>query len=281
MKKLTLIIAFVIINVSFIGAQNMLLKKTTSTSFNNSIIYDYYKYSVDWKLDSVVRVTQQGDTMMLFLFENDSLKTEIQPNYIFNYVYYGSDSIVQFTSMYPNWENYKSGIYYINSDFEMISYNSLYQNGNISGTTYYTYENGNCTKILYNGGQIGTTDYSSFNNPYLNEKKYFRRGFQGSVNFLEHDSSSNYQLDVVVNASLNNYPEMIDNYIDDELNSTMEFEYYNFTDITPIHEIIEILEVTYYNLLGQKIDKPLKGFYIERISTPEGLFSKKKYAFEK
>jgi hypothetical protein len=74
-------------------------------------------------------------------------------------------------------------------------------------------------------------DYGSYLNPHLNEKKYFRRAFQGSVNFMEFGDFRNEEYEFVVNSSLNNYPVIVDNYINNELYSTMAYEYYNFTDV--------------------------------------------------
>ena len=280
MKKLTLIIGFVILNVSFLCAQKMLLKKITSITISNFHVYDYYKYSVDWKLDSVIRVTELGDTTRLTLFDNDSLKYEIQPNVTWTFDYYGDDSIVEFISSLPNSRTlYKVGVYYINSDFEIISKKAFDMAGNYLCTYYYTYQDGNCIEILNPDGLIETMDYSSYSNPYLNEKKYFRRTFPGSVSFLEYGDFLNSQYEFVVNSSLNNYPDIVDFYINNELFSTLEYEYFNLNNVTSIDEITEILEVNYFNLLGQKIEKPLKGFFIEKISTTKGTISNKKYAY--
>ncbi len=280
MKKFTLLIAIGIINVSLLCAQDMLLKELSSTTSNNFHVSDYYKYDANWKLDSVIRVTELGDTTRLLLFENDSLKSEVQSSFIWTYDYYGIDSIVEFTSSQVNgWNEYKSGVYYLGSDFEMTSYKILDYDENIIWTVYYTFQNGNCIEILNYGGILETMDYSSYLNPHLGEKKYFRRAYQGSINFMEYGDFSNKQYEFDVISSLNNYPTIADIYIDNEFFSTHEYEYFNFTDVTQIDEMPEILEVNYFNLLGQKIDMPKKGFYIERISTNKGIISKKKYAY--
>lgn len=282
MKKWTLIVVIVILNMSFLCAQNMLLKKITTSTESNFHIYNYYKYNVDWKLDSVIEVTELGDTIRLFLYDNDSLKAEVQPSNIWTFDYYGADSVVEFTSSQPNgWNTYKSGVYYLNSDYEMSSYKVLDIDGNYLWTIYYTYENGNCTEILQPDGLKETMDYGSYANPYLNEKKYFRRAFQGSVNFLEHGDFRNAQYEFVVNSSLNNHPVIVDFYLDNELFSTAEYEYYDLTNVeeNQIYDTPLIIDVTYFNLLGQKIEKPRKGFYIERNHTTMGIISKKKFAY--
>ena len=139
MKKWTLIVVIVILNMSFLYAQNMLLKKITTSTESNFHIYNYYKYNVDWKLDSVIEVTELGDTIRLFLYDNDSLKAEVQPSNIWTFDYYGADSVVEFTSSQPNgWNTYKSGVYYLNSDYEMSSYKVLDIDGNYLWTIYYT-----------------------------------------------------------------------------------------------------------------------------------------------
>ena len=282
MKKLILIGVFIILNVSFLGAQNMLVKKIISTTVNNFHVYDYYKYNVDWKLDSIVEVTQLGDTIRLFLYDNDSLKAEIQSSYRWTFNYYGDDSIVEFTSTQANGGNaYKSGIYYINSDFEISSYKMLDIDGSYLWTIYYTYVNGNCTEILQPDGFKETMDYSSYSNPYFQEKKYFRRAYQGSINLMQYGNFRNGQNEFVVNSSLNNYPVIVEYYIDSELSVTSEYEYYDLTSVeeNQIYDTTKILDVTYFNLLGQKIEKPGKGFYIERITNTKGTISKKKFGY--
>jgi hypothetical protein len=280
MRKRIFTLVFVLINGSFLFAQTMLPKKITVTTTSNFKLYDYYKYNVDWKLDSIIEVNQIGDTTRLFLFDNDSLKAEIQSANIWTFFYYGSDSIVELYSSQPNgWNTYQSGVYYLNSEFEMTSYKVLDTEGNNLWTYYYTYEDGNCIEISIPGVSSETMDYSSYINPHLNERKYFRRAYMGSVNYLEHGDFTNSQIDFDVISSLNNYPEKVNYYADNELFSTIEYEYYDFFDVDEIltNEMPEILEVHYYNLIGQEIEKPLKGFYIERITTDKGIISSKKH----
>lgn len=282
MKKFTSIVFLVIFNVAFLNAQNMFLKKITTSTVSNFHIYNYYKYSADWKLDSVIEVSEIGDTIRLFLYNNDSLKAEIQSSNIWTFDYYGDDSIVEFTSSQANgWNTYKSGIYYLNSDFEMSSYKVLDIDGNYLWTIYYTYDNGNCTEILQPDGLKETMNYGSYLNPILNERKYFRRAYQGSVNLIEFGDFRNAQYEFVVNSSLNNYPVIVDFYLDNELFSTIEHEYFDLTAVeeNQIDDPSNIIDVTYFNLLGQKIEKPTKGFYIERNHTTNGIISKKKFAY--
>lgn len=281
MKKL-IVLGFIILNMPFLFGQNMLLKKITSSTVNNYHLYDYYKYNADWKLDSIIEVNEAGDTIRLFLYDNDSLKAEIQPSSRWTFNYYGDDSIVEFTSSQTSgWNTYKSGTYYINSDFEMSSYKMMDMGGNYLWTIYYTFVNGNCTEILQPDGLIETMDYSTYINPYLNEKKYFRRAFQGSVNFMETGDFLNSYYELVVHSSLNNFPVKVDFYIDNELFITSEYEYYDFTSIgeSQTYDTHKILDISYFNLLGQKIEKPVKGFYIERIINTKGAVSQKKFAY--
>ena len=61
------------------------------------------------------------------------------------------------------------------------------------------------------------------------------------------------------------------------VNNQQVCDYYNHVGINdiPFNNDYKTLSVTYYNLLGQEIEKPKKGFYIERITSNRETVSKK------
>ncbi len=79
--------------------------------------------------------------------------------------------------------------------------------------------------------------------------------------------------------SIDEYPTKI-KYMSDtwEQGEYIHYYYHNLADIPDkIDEQIEILMTSYYNLQGQKINKPQKGFYIEKKLTNKGVFIRKIY----
>lgn len=278
MKQLFLILFLVSLNSFLLSAQNMFLNNIHLEYTNGAVSNTYYKYDDDWKLDSIIEMNQYGDTSRLFLFNNDSLVADIQANATFWYHHFAIDSVVTFAYWYVDNLNYKSSTYYLNSDFEAVSYKTFDTAGNIHKSYTYTFEYGNCTEIN-SPGISDKMEYSSYLNPYLKENKYFKHNYMGSINFMKHGAFSIWIQDYIVQSSINNYPEKVDLYINDELRGTQTFEYYDRTSVKTFNTMTKILDISYYNLFGQKINKPEQGFYIEVIRTNKGTNSIKKYAY--
>ncbi len=115
-------------------------------------------------------------------------------------------------------------------------------------------------------------------NPYYNIFKTFR----GDYNTSFHQIEQLFQIGTDYSRYWNildvsyNYPTEIELYIEGHHAYTYYFDYHIATKI-PEKEIqpTTILSVNYFNLLGQQIPKPTRGFYIERKSTDKGIISTK------
>ncbi len=101
---------------------------------------------------------------------------------------------------------------------------------------------------------------------FFNEKKFPKRSFQGSKNFLQLGKFISSSWDQTVVSSLNGYPTEVD-VADGNQSRTLIFEYYNFSGIeNGIGDgDVRVIDIRYFNLLGQQIEKPIRGFYIESI----------------
>lgn len=270
MKKSIVFLSFVLAT-SIIFGQDMLLKKQTVVLESGYEIYVHYKYNTDWELDSIIQVSQSGDTGILKLFADERIMQEIQPNYSATYTYY-EDSASSFT----HW-NDNTQVYFFNENNEVYLQKNYGPTGDNWGNSASTWENGNCTITHYTTGQLENMDYDeNYLNPFENENKFLKRSFHGSKNFLTHGEFISYTYDQTVLNSLNGYPTEVD-FTDGNENRNFFFEYYNFTGIDnwEFEEDASINNILYFNILGQQINKPAKGLFIEHTITERGVVSKK------
>ena len=146
----------------------------------------------------------------------------------------------------------------------------------------YEWENGNMVEETQNGESIKTVSYNlSYINPFYEENKYFRFSVNGSYNYVkelinaENGSSSSYE----VSASTGPFPTKVEQYYSGSLAYYHYFNYlYVISDTPEIPpEPIRILSVDYYDIMGRKIPKPTRGFYIRRETTDNGIISTKHY----
>lgn len=270
MKKLSLLMSLVL-TTSIIFGQDMLLKKQTVVLENGFEIYAHYKYDADWKLDSIIQVSQSGDTGIVQLFEDERLVFDDRGNNTYSYTYF-EDSANSFS----HW-NENTTVFLFNEGYEVYlqkNYGSMGENwGNIT----YAWENRNCVLANYSTGQTETITYDEdYLNPFENENKFLKRSFQGSKNFMSHGEFISFTYDQTVQNSLNAYPTEVD-FTDGNENRTIYFDYYNFTGIENelIDKDVRVIDIRYFNLLGQQIEIPTKGFYLECKITDKGVISKK------
>jgi hypothetical protein len=125
--------------------------------------------------------------------------------------------------------------------------------------------------------------YTGYNNPFRHVWKTFKNHHTSSRKQVEYENlpyGSYYRY--VVLDSENNYPTEIDKFMSDGPDhevyiGTYLYSYRVITDIHEIPEQLKVHSVAYFNLLGQEIEKPKEGFYIERKITDKGPVSTKFY----
>lgn len=150
----------------------------------------------------------------------------------------------------------------------------------------YIWDDGNCMSEIRYGDTIWHREYySEYINPWYEENKYLRWDqqigtYSGSYNlFSSHINWSGPEWEMVVTESIGPYPTVIDYYSGGDLNSTFYLNYkYVITEIPEVPDNdYKIYSVDYFDLMGRRIPKPVKGFYIERQTTDKGIVSKKFY----
>lgn len=180
------------------------------------------------------------------------------------YDYY-ADSIVEFD---PNIENL-GGVYLLDSDGHITSYESAF----ISRA--YLWADDNCISRTDNGVNH-TITYHTLTNPFYEENKYFKLSVEGSVNFDNYTIGNGYNYNNIVTETIGNYPLKVERYIDGELSYKYQFDYEIINDVPEAQPgYSNVFSIDYYDILGRKIPKPNKGFYIERKTTDQGIVSKK------
>ena len=130
--------------------------------------------------------------------------------------------------------------------------------------------NRNLVGETYNGSSYYYWNYdSSYVNPWYNENKNLKLGIESSIDMpfqMNFTSPSTEIARFIVLESIEKYPTIIE-FSNDEWEVAWYYHFY-YHDLTNIYEQsikpYEVLSISYYNLLGQEIEKPKKGFFIER-----------------
>ncbi len=260
MKRIFYLIS-VVFYAMMMEAQDMYLKMETDTWSDK---YTYYNYDEDWKLESII-VVYTNDTLETRLYSNDTLVKKVIGNSSRRY-YYQGDSVLYFQKE-PNGSYYLSHVYYLNENNEVTHDNKCNAEGNYTYTINHFWENGNCVKASYENISESHFFYNkTIVNPYYNENKYFKKSFSGSNNIFNFADFEYFTKAQIVLSSKNGYPLEVDFYSSEGYSNLLLYEYYDLTDVNDaiMDDIGELLEIRYYNLFGQEIQKPAKGFFIEK-----------------
>ncbi len=264
--KITLLVfGSLVCNLGF--SQQMHLKSytyqyTVGTDILN--IYTYY-YNDDYSLDSVVLHDQNETTYGTYLFENDRIIEEHYGSRLQFWKYF--DNLVQQFAVQYN-DTTLENTYFLNED-DQLCIDTL---GHL--INYCSWENGNLLDVMTVNtiAHDTTRDPMIYDenilNPWYESNKFFRHDFWGSVNFIKKIKAATF----TVEDAINNYPKFVTQEVGGKMVGTYTFDYY----MDPEDEgDSTLLSISYHNLLGQKIEKPKHGFYIERELTTKGVVGKK------
>lgn len=259
MKKLILIIT-VVMSGLLLQAQEMYLKKVTK----NNNVSNYY-YDENWKLDSVTYNTQTA------IYQNDTIIKRLNP-VIGDWEYtYENGLIIVSIEANPTYM-----LFYINDE------NQVYQKIGVTGLI---------TDCIWEGDNLITTeridDYNStftyhddVSNPFYNENKFSKGAWTpygswtGSYDMIKTHTNPSVEITFTINDTLNGYPLSATSMGSGTFNYT--FEYYIVTGTPELPaEKEKSISISYFNLMGQEIEKPKQGFYIERKLTSIGYVSNK------
>ena len=275
--------AFLILAITFTllyqsgMAQDMYLKSVVEKRIQPPIVTlteDYY-YNNNWQLDSVIYTWQSGNTTNYY-YSGDSLINIKYSNGEVILLTYFEDSIVQFNTT----KNEVIEVHHMDSENKEIR-NDYYANGTYDWTANNTWVNGNCTYVSSASGWYqDRTFYQELLNPKLKRYQFLREGNfdRGCINYIKYKDGQepwDYEL-FIVEDSLQSFPTLVTTYIMGEPSTEFTYEYYIVTDIEESEMENEyIISLSYYNLLGQKIEKPESGFYIELKETSKGFSTRK------
>ena len=253
------------------------LKSVTHIDLPIDTVYliEEYNYNNSWRLDSVVYYNQSG-SKTINNYRNDTLINEITPTTIFEYVY-NSDSII------------KRNV--TNSEIDRIYFTDLenrelecdrYENGNLLVTYNYIWENEN--SILYSSS-LGGSMIFNYHNEILNPRfqyntpiRFGHDGTNGSMNYISEliVPDLNITEEFIVEELVAIYPLVVTRYTLGSPTFKYVFDYYVISNIIEYVAGEEIIEsIKYFNIIGQEIQKPKKGLYIERIRSNKGIVCNK------
>lgn len=275
MKRLVFTTAMILASL-WLYSQEMFLKKETTKIDENWEVYALYNYEDNMDVQSIFQVTQNGDTAISRFYLNGRIHEEVTPNLTTQFEYQG-DSVMEYRKQ--NDGSFQlSFVYFMNGAHEVVEYKIVDNEGNYVGSTTQDWEFGNCVETLNSIGGQQFMEYSLFvRNPYLNQNKYFKRGYPGSYNQLIVGDFLTFGYEFNVINTLNDFPTEI--LFSDTFGNEWTI-YYEYHDPSGDGEGItlsdpEVLEVLYFNALGQRIEKPDEGFYIKKEITPKGSSTRK------
>lgn len=278
MKSLLSIITMVMC-VGLLEAQEMYLKKETAKMDENWEVYNMYNYDENMNLQSIYMITQNEDTVISKFFVDGRIQMEIQPNLTMQFEYQG-DSVMEYREQNDG-SFLLSMVYFLNGAHEVVEMKMCDNNGNYIGSISLEWEFGNCIHSLNSIGGEEFMVYDEYvRNPFLNENKFFKRGFPGSYNQLTYGDFISAEYEMTIINTVNDFPTEIEFSDSNGNERTLYYEYFDPSGIADelYSRHVEILDVIFYNALGQQIQKPEQGFYIEKVITSRGSFTKKYFS---
>ena len=240
---------------------------------------------------------ESGDTAFWYQYVYDADDNLIYRDFghssasLLNRIYYRNDTIIKSGMPGGNmdwWYHYYSDSIVIPYAFDTTLVDVFHLNNSDliiqknSPSDIYTYEweNGNMIEEFLNGQSTYSVSYdANFINPFYEEYKYFRFSRDGSYNYIDEwgpdEAGVTNKYKVV--ESIGPYPIKSERYLDGELSFYHFYNYlYVISDISEGHsEETIVLSVEYFDINGRVIQKPMRGFYIERTITSKGITSTK------
>lgn len=227
--------------------------------------YDFWKngsFRWGYKDDKCIKITGEKD----------------DGDYYYEYLEYFDDSVIRT-------KNYKRKVYYINDNHCVYKAYKMSSSGDTI-TYEYAWYNGNMVELYKDSVlQYNCSYYTEYINPWYAENRFLRsnsiRGFMsGSYNLLKSiNYPSGYKKTFEVVDHDGPFPTKVREHRGGRSTDFYHFYYRSMIVNTPelASDPTEIFSIDYYDVMGRKIQKPKRGFYVEIKITEKGVIRNKYY----
>lgn len=272
--KIILTISLILIGMTGLAQPDYLIKRNYQLDSGDTGFINKYEYNEDFTVKQV-QVYYEGEIVATSLYENDTMiRTDNEESYN-TYEYY-NDSIT-ITYWYDG-NHYVSAVYYLDEEDHTVHAKII--NGPLNDI-YNIWDNDNIVEqsyIMFDELHKTIIDYHDYLNPLYNPNKYLQSDIPSCYNYPKSFKDTTgvevRYFDVI--ETLGNYPTKVEVYTYGEYDYDIRFE---FKVISAIKETepssFTLISKDYFDMMGRKIPKPNKGFYIERLTTDKGVISKK------
>lgn len=263
-----------LIGMMGMAQEDYLLKRFYRLNQGDTSYMYKFEYNEDFSLNNYKLIINNG-VFDEFTFENDTLITSQEYDRTYTYHYFEDSTIqIEWSGGDPD-----TAIRHYLDDQNRVVH--TYEPDGIIDHFYNEWEGDNVSKHSYNLMGVlyyFTIDYSEYLNPLYPAFKSLRLNSRSSWNYqsahYDEQGDLHYSFDVV--ETLGSYPTVVNGW--DGYNHELCYEYFVVTEIEEFPaEKGMVLSVDYYDLMGRKIPKPTKGFYIEVKTTDKGIVSTKHF----
>ena len=274
MYKTIIITMLMLIGMMGMAQEDYLLKRFYRLNQGDTSYMYKFEYNEDFSLNNYKLIINNG-VFDEFTFENDTLITSQEYDRTYTYHYFEDSTIqIEWSGGDPD-----TAIRHYLDDQDRVIH--TYEPDGIIDHFYNEWEGDNVSKHSYNLMGVlyyFTIDYSEYLNPLYPVYKSLRLNSRSSWNYptADYDEQGDPLRTYEVAETLGSYPTVVNGW--DEHNHELRYEYIVVTGVedTPAKERT-VLSVDYFDIMGRKMPKPNKGFYIERKTTDKGIISTKHY----
>jgi len=268
MKKILTIILMLIAIAGWTQVKKLNNYYVLWPSSNDTVWHYQYTYDNNLNLERIDR--KYNNQVWSYHYMHDTLVMQtyihVEGDTAFGKYSYYTDSIVIHSTYLGDTLR---GVYLLDDLDHILSYVDIYTNES------YAWDEENCIEMIRNG-IIMTATYQSWINPFYEENKFFKLWTYGSHDFCEYTYANGDVYQNIVIESEGDYPVYVERLENNELLFRLYFDYLETNDIyetTP--SSAKVIYVDYFDIMGRKIPKPEKGFYIEKKTTDKGIIATK------
>lgn len=261
MKKLLLI--SLLLTVAVIRGQSVYLDEfwIYDPIKDTNTLSQGVEYNDDMSLKYLIQYHSTGEEYKRYAFIEDTLVYDVVDSDT-GYYEHSEDTIYYTFSSNTTW-------YLVDEKYQIKTWEW--------GPHLQVWQNNNLVERRDEDEVIESFYYSDYLNPYFNIYKTFKRDYSASHNYISKVGYAiPYTFEVV--AAMYNYPTEVLFYRWNTHIKTYFFYYHVITNIVDVPlKPNTVISINYFDMMGRQIDKPIKGFYIERKVTDTGIVSTKHF----